>query len=193
MAEEFYKFLEKARGQPIEEKIKKFGEIVEKIMHLTLSIPDIFDKNLIEINKRIDFIEGDINSLNDKVSDLETQIEAQKEKQEAVKKVKKPEESEKVKDLKKPPDLSHPQREDKPPVRKQSTRKILMDELKRLFSQNVKGIFIREEGENVLIKFSNNKEVLIPKSKIYSDFTRDKNEQTFLIEANILRKNNIID
>jgi len=195
MAEDFYKFIEKARKQPLEVKLKKFGQIIEKIMHLTLSIPDLFDENMLEINGRIDAIESELQIIDERIVDLEAHIKVQREQaQESREKLKKATEVEGPKGLTKPEDLTPPDQRDKTPIRKKSTRSLLMDELRKMFSQNVEGVFKSEQNGNILIQFSDGKELLIPKSKIHSEYTK-KTEmtQTFLIEAEILRKNDIID
>lgn len=195
MAEDFYKFIEKARKEPLEVKIKKFGEIVEKIMHLTLRIPDLFDKNLIEINNRIDKVETDLHNLNNKVIHLQTQIDSKKQiDQKELEDLKISKDKKIPPDLKKPEHLKAPDERDKEPIRKQSTRKLLMDELRKMFSQNVKGVYKNEIDDNILIQFSEDKELLIPKSKIHSEYSKNTEiTQTFRIEAEILRKNNIIE
>lgn len=195
MAEDFYKFIEKARKQPLEEKLKQFGQIIEKIMHLTLRIPALFDVNMIDINERIDTIETELHLIDERVLELEGQINVQSEKKQEIKTgLEKKAESKIPKGLKKPEDLKPPDQVEKKPIRKQSTRSLLMDELRKMFSQNVEGILKNEIDDKILIQFSEDKEILIPKSKIHSKYKNDTEmTQTFLIEAEILRKNDIID
>ena len=64
MAEEFATFLENTRKAPLEEKLNAFGDIVEKIMQIVLRIPDLVDQSLQSINSKVANLQTQVNALN---------------------------------------------------------------------------------------------------------------------------------
>jgi hypothetical protein len=64
MAEEFASFLENTRKAPLEEKLNAFGDIVEKIMQIVLRIPDLVDQSLQSINSKVANLQTQVNALN---------------------------------------------------------------------------------------------------------------------------------
>jgi hypothetical protein len=73
MAEEFSKYLERARGEPIEKKVNDFGQIVEKMMQLVLRIPEIVDESLANMNSKMNEIEQKVSNMNNKIENVKKQ------------------------------------------------------------------------------------------------------------------------
>lgn len=64
IAEEFFGFLSEAKKSPIEEKVNSFGLIVEKIMNIVLRLPDLVDETLSGVNQKLSSLETRINAMN---------------------------------------------------------------------------------------------------------------------------------
>jgi len=67
-AEEFASFLDSTRKAPLEEKLNAFGDIIEKIMSIVLRIPDLVDQSLGSINDKVSNLQNQINALNKQIS-----------------------------------------------------------------------------------------------------------------------------
>lgn len=69
MADEFNAVLNSMREAPIREQVEGLSDVIEKMMMLIMSIPDMVDKQLNQLNQQIV-------TLQSKVSSLESQIAA---------------------------------------------------------------------------------------------------------------------
>ncbi|MFX0006560.1 MAG: hypothetical protein ACFFA7_07650 [Promethearchaeota archaeon] len=67
-AEEFASFLDSTRKAPLEEKLNAFGDIIEKIMSIVLRIPDLVDQSLGSVNEKVSNLQNQINALNNQLS-----------------------------------------------------------------------------------------------------------------------------
>ena len=69
MADEFNSVLNSMREAPIREQVEGLSDVIEKMMMLIMSIPDMVDKQINQLNQQI-------NGLHTKISGLESRIAA---------------------------------------------------------------------------------------------------------------------
>lgn len=113
MATEFNKILNEAKKGSVEEKIDALARIIEDMMHIVLTMPDIFDQITEGINKKINDLETMVNQINktQPITEIK-QVSPEASQLPSVKELKKPQ-------ITRPP----------------NTKRLILDELKELFKK----------------------------------------------------------
>ncbi|MFX1258928.1 MAG: hypothetical protein ACFFAN_13805 [Promethearchaeota archaeon] len=115
MAEEFNKILKEAKKGTSEEKINALTSIIEDMMHIILKIPDIFDEMMNSLNDKIIDLEQKFNNLNRLKTTTDTTILSSKSSPIIIQ-------------------SKENLRED-PTYKSSNVKKLIMDELKGLFEK----------------------------------------------------------
>lgn len=123
IAQEFVNSLFETKISPLEvkiktleEKVNTLGNLLERIMMLILKLPESFDQNLLEFNRRLSAIEGMVKPINKDINLLKTADISAPEKKVL------------------PPPPSPNEITKKPPI-EEDPRKALMKELKDLIEK----------------------------------------------------------
>ena len=138
MAEEFFSVMNSYSEAPLKERVEGLADEIEKIMTITLKIPEMVDQSIQMLSNNINGLDGRIKAIEGRISQLESRVAASAGANLAVPAVKSgsgaPPPPPPPGSPPPPPGRAPPPKSG-PPANPISLRGSIMDELKTLFSK----------------------------------------------------------
>ena len=140
MAEEFFSVMNSYSEAPLKERVEGLGDVIEKIMTITLRIPEMVDQSIQILSNNINGLDGRIKALEGRIVQVESRVAAASGANLAIPAVASgPGAPPPPPGSPPPPPGRAPPPKSGPPAGPVSLRGSIMDELKTLFSKR-KGV-----------------------------------------------------